>query len=161
MAVDLFELVDPLKRAIMVPEADLYPNTTDAQWVGYLSDAFWSARIEAGLFSGYSINENDEVENTKGGSDLGRDYQQIIILYAALALLTNSILATNTRFRAKAGPAEFETENSATAMRDVLTELQRRRDMILSRLSDLGDSGGDLILDMFDSVAGEDAYFVR
>lgn len=162
MAVDLLDLVDPLKRALSGPGEDLYPDVTDLQWVGYLADAFWSARIEAGLFSGFGINENDEIENIRGGDDLSRDYQQIIVLYAALGIITNYIRTVNTRFRAKAGPAEFETENSATALRDILSELQRRRDMILGRISDLGFAGNDVVMDLFSTVAmGDESYFVR
>lgn len=151
MAVDLFDLVDPLQRSVNAPGTDSFSTVTDTQWVGYLSDAFWSARIEAGLFEGYAINDDDEVVNTDGGDDLGRDYQQIIVLYAALQILTNVIRTTASSFRAKAGPAEFETSNAAGTQRDILAELQSRRDMVLTRLSDLGTSA-DVILDLNLSV---------
>jgi len=162
MAVDLTDLVASLQRAVSPPDEDLYPLVTDQQWIGYLADAFWSARIEAGLFEGYFINETDEIEAV-GSTDLSREYQQIIVLYAALNIITQSIRNTNTMFRAKAGPAEFETQNSATALRDVLAELQSRRSMVLTRLSDLGSSG-DMIIDMTlgvnDPLGYGDAYWI-
>lgn len=165
MAVDLNDLVDPLKRAVNPPDEDLYPNVTATQWVGYLADAFWSARIEAGLFTDFYVSENDEIEpNEVGDDDLARDYQQAIILYAALAIITQSIRNTNTLFRAKAGPAEFETQNSSSVLRDVLEEMQRRRDMILTRLSDLGattDFIVDLTLGVNDSLSYGDSYWLR
>lgn len=164
MAVDLNDLVDSLKRAVSPPDEDLYADVTTTQWVGYLSDAFWTARIQAGLFSGYTINEDDEIEPSTGSTDLGRDYQQIIVLYAALNIVTSSIRNTNTLFRAKAGPAEFETQNSATNLNSVLRELQTQRDMILARLSDLGASVDfitDLTVGINDPLVYEDAYWIR
>ncbi len=164
MAVDLTDLVDSLQRSVSPPDEDLYASVTNQQWVGYLADAFWSARVEAGLFSGYFINENDEIEpESPTADDLPRDEQQIIVLYATLNIITQSIRNTNTLFRAKAGPAEFETQNSATALKDVLAELQRRRDMILTRLSDMG-SAGDMIIDLTvginDPLMYGDSYWI-
>lgn len=163
MAVDLLDLVDPLKRALSGPGEDLYPTVTDAQWVGYLADAFWTVRIETGLLEGFGINDNDEIENIRGGDDLSRDYQQIIVLYAALGIITNYIRTVNTRFRAKAGNVEFETENSASALRDAMADLQRRRDMILARISEMGYAGTDAVFDLFSSVAFDslEPYYVR
>lgn len=164
MAVDLTDLVESLERSVSPPDEDLYANVTDQQWVGYLADAFWSARVEAGLFSGYFINENDEIEpESPTDPDLSRDQQQIIVLYATLSIITQSIRNTNTLFRAKAGPAEFETQNSATALKDVLAELQRRRDMVLTRLSDMGAAGDmivDLTLSVNDSLEYGDSYWI-
>jgi hypothetical protein len=165
MAVDLNDLIDPLKRTISPPDEDLYPNVTSTMWVGYLADAFWSARIEAGLFADFYISDLDEIEpNEAGDPDMARDYQQIIVLYAALNIILQSIRNTNTLFRAKAGPAEFETQNSATALRDVLAEWIKKRDMILARLSDLGATT-DFIVDLTtmtdDSLINHDSYWIR
>jgi hypothetical protein len=165
MAVDLNDLIDPLKRTISPPDEDLYPNVTSTMWVGYLADAFWSARIEAGLFTGFYVNEDDEiVPDDPAADDLERDYQQIVVLYAGLNIILQSIRNTNTLFRAKAGPAEFETQNSATALKAILDEWIKKRDMILSRLSDLGATT-DFIIDLSttanDVLIYGDSYWMR
>jgi mannitol/fructose-specific phosphotransferase system IIA component len=40
--------------------------------------------------------------------------------------------------RSVAGPVEFEVQKSANTLRDILKELQVRRSLILTRLSDYG-----------------------
>lgn len=39
-------------------------------------------------------------------------------------------------FKAKAGPVEYETQQAATLLRDLLAELQRKRAIVLDRLSE-------------------------
>jgi len=152
MAVELSDLVDSLKREVEPPGADLFPTATGADWVGYLSDAFWKCRIEAGLFVGYAVNDADQIVPTFASPpvDLGRDSQQVVVLFAALGVVTNVIRTTNTSFTAKAGTAEFSVENSAGALKDVLAEYQTRRQFILTRLSDLGHPM-DMVVDLIDT----------
>ncbi len=61
-----------------------------------------------------------------------------MIFYAGIAVVRNAIRDLNTMLRAKAGPVEFETQKSANTLRDILKELQQRRAILLSRLSDMG-----------------------
>ncbi len=137
MAIELFELVEPLKRAVSPPGVVVFPDATDTMFAGYLSDAFWEIRM-LGMFTNYT--EADlEVSPITGIEDLPREQQSLIILFAAITIVTNELKNLETVFRVKAGPAEFETQKSATLLRDVLAELQRRRTIVEENLLSLGE----------------------
>lgn len=133
MAVDLSELIPSLKREVGTPggEDDLFPDATDASWLGYLSDAFWGARLD-GMLAGY-VEADGEIT-----PDLDRDLQQLVILYAGITIVRNQLRSLNTRFRAVAGPVEYEIEQSASVLKGLLDELTSRRHLVLQRLSDIG-----------------------
>lgn len=138
MAVDLGDLVDPLKREVAAPGdfATVFPNTTDDDLIGSLSDGFWVARLD-GLLAGYTESEGS-VTPTSGTTDLSRELQQLVVFYAGYQIVKNVLRGIQTKFRAKAGPVEYETAQSATQLTDILKELKYRRDMLLVRLSELG-----------------------
>lgn len=148
MAVDIADLVPTLKRSINPPGQDLFPDALDPDdYIGYLGDAFWDARM-TGLLEGYTL-DGQEISPTAGTTDISRDLQQILVLYAAMTIVTNELRQKNTQFRAKAGPAEFETQNSSNLLRDVLQVLEQRMNIVMKRLSDLG-----VVLDKYtDAVA--------
>jgi hypothetical protein len=73
--------------------------------------------------------------------DLSRDMQQLIILWAAWKIALNHMGSLNTLFRAKAGPVEYETQQAASVVKDVLDQLQARIKYILDRLPSIYGGG--------------------
>jgi hypothetical protein len=137
MAVDLFELVESLRREVSPPGEDLFPNATDDDFLGNLQDAFWEARLD-GLLEGYTESDGSVTPVDSGDDDLTRDLQQLIVFYAGFKIVRNHLRSIKTMFRAQAGPVEFETQQSANVLKDLLLELKYKRDLVLTRLSDLG-----------------------
>lgn len=150
MAVLLEDFVDALKREVQPPGVDLFSGVTNDMWIGYLSDAFWEARLD-GFLEHYSTQETEsgavEVVHIDGGVDLPRQMMALVILYAGIKVLRNRILNTNTSFRAKAGPVEFEQQNSATMLAEMLKQLKAMKDRIIEGLED--DATGVIMLDAF------------
>lgn len=136
MAVDLGDLIENLQAEINPPGSNLYPDAVDDDWVTRLVNAFWETILD-GLITGYTESDG-LVTPSSGTTELTRDLQQLVIFYAGITVVRNSLRDINTALRAKAGPVEFETQKSANTLRDILKELQQRRAILLSRLSDLG-----------------------
>lgn len=141
MAVDLGDLIESLRREVNSPGNEAFPNATDDDFVGHLEDAFWETVLD-GLISGTAYTAADglitQIDPPATPVELGRDLQQIIVLYAGIRILRNELRNLNTGFRSKAGPVEFETTKSAQLLKDLLSELQERRKILLTRLGDLG-----------------------
>lgn len=130
MAVDLSEYVDVLRREI-TPPGGVSPLTDD-QLTGYLADALWEARLD-GFLSDYSADPDGVVT-----PDISRDLIALLVVYAGIKILRNQILNTNTAFKAKAGPVEFETENSATMLVEMLRQLKAVKDRLLDAENSYG-----------------------
>ena len=148
MAVNLGDFVESLKREIEPPGAELFAGVTDAQWVGYLSDAFWEARLD-GFLEGYATQDNEGVISIvplSGTVDLDRRGIALVILYAGVKVLRHRILNLHTSFRAKAGPVEFEQQNSATMLAEMLRQLKATKDRVLEDLDGRSDV---LVLDAY------------
>lgn len=155
MAVNLFDLVDPIKREVQPPGSDLFPDATDDEWAGSLSDAFWELRLY-GFLDGFEENaaaRNGPAAFTEGivtpngvdetyddptgfssTQDLGREMQQLVVLWAAWKVVLNRLGSINTTFRAKAGPVEYETQQAATVLTAILDALKGRIDLVLSTI---------------------------
>lgn len=136
MAVDLGDLVDVLKRAVSPPGTDLFPNATDDNYVGYLSDAFWEVRM-LGMLGAWTESDGS-VSPVTGTVELPREQQQFLILFAAINIVTNELKNMETLFRTKAGPVEFETQKAGALLRDVLTDLKDRRTIVERYLFGIG-----------------------
>jgi hypothetical protein len=142
MAVDLSELVPSLKREVGTPgtEESTFPAANEDSWVGYLSDAFWSARLD-GMLAGYT--ESDGLVDP----DLDRDLQQLIVLYAGIAIVRNELLRMQTTFRAKSGPVEYEVQQAASVLKGLLDDMTARKALVMKRLSDLHAGTGTYYID--------------
>jgi hypothetical protein len=142
MAVVLAEYVPSLRREVEPPGATLYDWSDPGTWVGYLTDAFWEARLDGFLKDWYVYEEvaNDPEAEVRplvvGGPDLGREGIALMVLYAGIKVLRNRILNTNTSFKAKAGPVEFEQQSSATMLAEMLKQLKSTKDQILEALDE-------------------------
>lgn len=132
MAVDLADLVPALRRAINTPaeEVDralgtvLFTTQTDSVLEGYLADAFWEGKLQ-GFYAGYDEDSNI-ITPESGSTDLSRDWQQLIVIYAALNIIEVEFMNLQTLFRASAGPVEYEVQYSAQLLREILQRQQRR-----------------------------------
>lgn len=139
MAVELIDFVESLKREVQPPGADLFTGVADGTWVQYLADAFWEARLD-GFLEGYTTDEGATSADTAivpvalDGADLDRRGLALVVLYAGVKVLRNRILNMNTSFRAKAGPVEFEQQNSATMLVEMLRQLKATKDRIVEGL---------------------------
>lgn len=153
MPVDLEDFVPSLLREVNPPGVQEFTEASTTDFTGYLSDAFWEARLD-GFLSEFTEADGVITPLTDGGDEIDREETTLIIIYAGCKILRNKILNTNTTFRAKAGPVEFETQNSATMLVEVLKELQKTKDLLLSK------SEQGLSLDVcFDALPGRAYYF--
>lgn len=134
MAVDLDTLVDPLKRAVNPPGANLYPTATTLEWVGRLADAFWDARLK-GFFVGYHLNEDmDQVLADTAADEIPRDLQQVIVIYAAYRVTRQRLIEfTSTRY--KAGPVEAEVTRSANVLVQLLKDLAAELEVLRAEVA--------------------------
>lgn len=138
MAVDLGDLIDPLKREVNPPGQTIL-TANDDEWLGRLLDAFWDGRMD-GLFIGY-VADSDAgtvAPIDSHAPELARELQQAIVFLAAYNALFLAIMNSKTAFRSKAGPVEFETQQSAQVLKELAQSLKERRDILLYRLSDIG-----------------------
>lgn len=119
VGVDLRTLVPTLQRALNPPGLDLFPATTEAEWVGRLADAFWRARL-AGFFVGYREVTGDVLPIDSNSPDISRQDQEIIVAYARVNALQSRLVNLATTTRSKAGPVESETQRSAQVLVSML-----------------------------------------
>lgn len=150
MAVELGDFVDALKREVQPPGTDVFTGVNDTAWIGYMSDAFWEARLD-GLLADFSLVDETLKYIPSRDPDRERQAVALVILYAGIKVLRNRILnmGTSSKLRAKAGPVEFEQEgaNSATMLAEMLKQLKATKDRILDEIK---NGGSDvLILDAF------------
>lgn len=136
MAVDLADLILDLQAEVNAPGSETFPDAEDDHWIQLLSDGFWNAVLD-GIITGYT-SDGELVTPVTGTTDLSRELQQVIVFYAGFQAIRNKILNTPTMFSAKAGPVEYETQQSANVFRDLLADLAQRRAILLTRLSTLG-----------------------
>lgn len=152
-AVDLTELIPNLEAAITVPgEASPFAATSEDEWIRRLNNGFWDAFNDGLLASTWRCSEDAVVTPVSGDATFGRDLQQIVILYAAMAIVQQRILQLKTLFRAKAGEAEYETQQSAQVLKTVLDQMLAQKTLVLDRLAD----GGAVNSRYVDSVRARD-----
>jgi hypothetical protein len=148
VAIDLSEdtYINSLKREVSPLGSAMFDGVDDETWLGYLTDAFWEAKLD-GFMVGY-VEEDGEIEHEAGGADLDRRYVALIVLYAGIRVLRNRILNMNTGFRAKAGAVEFEQQNSATMLAEMLKQLRATKERILDSI-DEGDATAVTMIDAY------------
>lgn len=156
MAVDLGDLVIPLRMEISPPGQDLFPDATDDEFTDRLANGFWNARLD-GILAGY-VESDGAITPVDGTTDMSRELQQVIVFYAAYDTILLALRAMNTSFRAVAGPVEFETQQSAQVLRDIAQALKEKRNILLTRLSDLGLTT-DYVIDSV--IARQDSLLAR
>lgn len=135
MAVDLGDLTDNLIAEVNAPGEDVFSSADEDDYLTRLQNAFWEATLD-GLISGFEETDG-VITPATGSTDISRELQQLVIFYAGISIVRNHIRSLDSVFRAVAGPVEFEVQKAASVLRDLLAELQRKRAILLERLSDL------------------------
>lgn len=152
MAIDLSDLIPAVEAEASPPGTNLFPDAIDDEWLLRLENAFWEAKL-FGFAQLDNYTESDGiVQPVTGTTDLPREEQQLVVLFAAVNVVRMSMSNTGTAFHAKAGPVEFSTQNSATLLNSVLAGLQKKIDFLYATLSDLGRVTDSV----FDGVAARD-----
>lgn len=147
MSVDLSDYVDALRREISPPGSTTFSSVGDDVMAGYLADAFWEVRLD-GFMEPYSCDSAgiilpiNDPQVTAGATDytptaydpkrdIARSEIALICLYAGIKIIRNRLMEQASRFRAKAGPVEFERDYSANLLVEMLKELQNTRTRLL------------------------------
>lgn len=125
MAVDLGDLIEAMKREVIPPGSDLYADVSDDRWLGELLDAFWVAVLE-GAIVGYTADDDGIITATTAAVDLPRQIQQLVVLFAGLRILTNTVTNADASFKAVAGPVSYERERSSQALQAALNTTKER-----------------------------------
>jgi hypothetical protein len=164
MAVDLGDLVESLQREVNPPGQNLYPDATENEWIGHLADAFWEARLH-GMLQGYIVDPAFTiVPLDTSAPDMGRDWQQLIVLYAGFRITLTEFKNTQSSFHAVAGPVEIEVQKASNVLKGVLDAIKSRIDIVLRRLSDVGATSVavfDAVIEQTYDIATREQWFVR
>lgn len=134
-SVDLADLVPSLESALTIPgTTSQYSNATESEWVAKLKNAFWLATLD-GVISGYTSDDDGIISPVSGTTTLSGDLQYLVVLYACMDVVRNQLMQMKTVFRAKAGPVEYETQQSAQVLKGLLDAYMKERDLILANLA--------------------------
>lgn len=184
--VDLSDLIEALRAEVNPPGTDLYPGaTSDDAWLLKLTNAFWEC-VLYGVIDGfvedaYSRGADDPawgpgvvtpVDAEEGydddgyvdGTDLSRELQQLIVLWAGWKVVLTQMQNVKTKLRTKAGPVEYEKEQSASVLKAVLDALKEKLDFIIDRLSSLSETNTtvfDGVIERDYSTYSDDTWWVR
>lgn len=132
MSVDLADFVEALQREVQPPGVTIFAGVSDDTWVGYLTDAFWEARLD-GFLGGYAASTDGVIAPESGnGPDIPRQMVALVLIYAGIKIIRNRLISTNTRFHAKAGPVEIEQDYSATLLTEMAKQLSAVKDRLLA-----------------------------
>jgi len=184
--VDLAELIEALKAEVSPPGTDLYPGAAndDDAWLLRLQNAFWECVLygviegfvedaasrggetewSAGIVTPSDAEADYDVDGYVDGTDLSRELQQLIVLWAGWKTVLAQMQNVKTRLRTKAGPVEYEKDQSASVLKAVLDALKEKLDFIIDRLSAL--SGGsatvfDGVIERDCSICSDGQWWVR
>lgn len=134
MTTTLLDYTDSLRREITPLGSDEFSNVGDIELADHLGDAFWEARLD-GFMRGWRIDLNGTITREDGSpGDFPREKIALIVTYAAVRILRLRIMNTEAHFKASAGPVEFETRQSAEVMRELLRQLQWRKEKLLEAM---------------------------
>lgn len=166
MAVNISTLVDSLRREISpLSGTNPYQNVTDQTLEGLLADAFWEGRLN-GMFTDYTFDiDTGEISPLDASADdMDRTEMQAIVLWAGYRTVLNDMRNIQSVFRAKAGPVEYEVQQSAQVLSEVLKAIKERINRLIDALSEI-DSTTALVFDSVIassiSISDGDAWWVR
>lgn len=169
MTVDLNDLTDSLKREVNPPGTNLYPNATTSTYVGHLRDAFWEAKlfgmmddwVEDAAAHGGPTEFGEAIVTPTGAllgydtpsgfaaSDMPRERQQLIVLYAGYRIVLTAFQNLKSAAKYKAGPVEYETQQSAQVLKGVLDAIRERIHLAIQTIS---TNAGATSVTVFDAV---------
>lgn len=165
MAVNIADLVESLRREISpLSGSNPYSDVSDAVLEGLLSDAFWEGRLN-GMFAGYTLDvDTGEITPFSGSDDMDRTEMQAIVLWAGYRTVLNDMRNIQSVFRAKAGPVEYEVQQSAQVLSEVLKAIKERIDRLISSLAEVDESTAlvfDSVIASTISISDGDSWWVR
>jgi hypothetical protein len=163
MSVDLSELIGDLQSEVSPPGKNMFPAATDDEWLSNLRNAFWQARLE-GMLAGYQEADGSITPIAPATIDLSRDFQQLIIVYAGMRIIRNTLRTLQTSFHAETNGTIYEVEQSAQVFKGLLDDLKSEKDLILLRLSDVGKVPSyyiDAIMARDESIKFDETHWVR
>jgi hypothetical protein len=147
MPTPLTELIPMMNRELNAPGTEQYPDMGAADYLGYIADGFWDARL-ATMLTSYTIldgldlvtpedaNTDYFTDQSTTTEDLPEQFQMLVVIYAGARLLRNKILTLAVNYKATAGPVDYEQQASATTLRAILATLQKRMDELKRMYSD-------------------------
>jgi hypothetical protein len=162
MSVDLADYIQNLKTQVNPPGADLFPATTNGEWVMRMENAFWGARLD-GLFGAYRAQDGVIDPIDSNSPEIGRDGIQLVLLYAAMDIVVTEMRNLQSSFKAKAGPVEYEQQRSAQLLKGVLDVLNARIKAIIFLLTTYASPtiSFDAIIERTDALSAGAAWWVR
>lgn len=166
MATALSTLTEPLKRELAVPGtfATLFPDTTDADLLGSLADAFGMARLyrffpDVGITEQAADPDADPdpiVHDWLTTEDLSLAGGALLVIYASMGFIRAQLRNLATTERYKAGSVEFETGHAATVLTAELEFLQKRLDGLLVNAEGAPNAGS--LAKVYDSYIERGGY---
>jgi hypothetical protein len=154
---DLSELVPSLQRVVAPPGsfATYYPDAGEGDMTGLLMDGMAQAMLDG--FFNHTLAWTDEGITTP---DLTRGQQALVVIYAGDIMLRAAILQTNTSQRYKAGPVEYEVQNGASVLVELLKENAARKKALIDQQSLLGADSAFTMADLyFLNAVGSGRYY--
>jgi len=147
MPTPLTDLIPMMNRELNAPGTEQYPDMGGGDYLGYIADGFWDARLATMLTDFTILDGSDLATPETSGTDyftdqssttenLPEQFQMLVVIYAGARLLRNKILTLAVNYKATAGPVDYEQQASATTLRAILASLQRRMDELKIVYSD-------------------------
>lgn len=129
---DLAGLVLALQRELAVPGtfSTVFPNTQASDLVGLLADSFAQAQLD-GFFGNQTLDLTDPTHPTVNPG-LSSGGGALVVLYAGERMIRSQIRVLKTKTLYKAGPVEYDVEQSATALVQELKDISARRAALLA-----------------------------
>lgn len=147
----LADLVEAFKREVAVPGtfSQDFPSTSDEDLEEALKDAYGMARLD-----GFFGTTEFDVGTGTVTPDLSVAGASLIVLYAGLRMTRQQLRTLKTVQRFKAGPTEYETQQSAAALTEDLKQLERRRQELVDQAVRAGRGrGATFVLDAYQQRA--------
>lgn len=145
----LADLVEAFKREVAVPGtfSTDFPETSDADLEDALADAFAQAKLD-GFFGTVELDVATGVVTP----DISLAAGALIVIYAGLRMTRQQLRVIKTVARYKAGPTEYETQQSAASLTEDLRQLERRRKDLLNQASRAGRGRGTtFVIDAYEA----------
>lgn len=149
-SVDLADLIEDLVFKMSAPGVDAFSNVGEDEWVSRLRDGFWTGFNE-GLFSEYIEVDGIVSHRTDSSKTFPREFQQLVMMYTSINALTRQLLTFNTNTRYKAGSVEYETQQSATLLNNILSLVKEEKDAVIEAIRRGDFSGATYVIDSYES----------
>jgi hypothetical protein len=147
-----------LTRELNPPGAEQFPDLLAGDYLGYLADGFWDARLYT-MLTDYTLVDGSLTvppettgvdyitDQASKSEELPTEFQMLVVILAGARLIRNRILTLAVNFQATAGPVEYEQQASATTLRAILATLQKRLDELKRMYTDEFSPGAMVYFD--------------